>query len=331
MKELNSKNTKALMDLSVVIPVYNEGNNIDELCRRLIYTLDKQGILRYEIIFIDDGSKDYTCKRITDVCNADKKVKLIRLSRNFGQAAALAAGFDNSYGRIIVTLDGDLQHSPEDIPKLLEKMKEGYDIVSGWRKHRIDGLIMRRLPSLIANKIIRLTSGVKLHDFGSTLKAYKREVIENIELYGELHRFIPALASWQGISIAEVPITNTMRRSGKSKYGISRTFSVILDILTVKFLTSYISRPLHFFGAIGTVFFGIGFLVAILLTVGYYFLDLQIKENLGNLIFSMLMMTLGFQLTAIGLSLEVSTRIYHHTGKRKIYVIKDVISKKDLV
>lgn len=329
MKEISPKNFKALTDLSVVIPVYNEEGNVDELYQRLKIVLDEQD-LRYEIIFIDDGSKDNTPKRISDICNADEKVKLIRLRRNFGQAAALAAGFDNSRGKIIVTLDADLQHFPEDIPRLLEKMKEGYDIVSGWRKHRVDSLIMRRLPSLIANKIIGLISGVRLHDFGTTLKAYKREVIENIELFGELHRYIPVLASWQGINIAEVPIVNTPRRSGKGKYGISRTFRVILDILTVKFLTSYITGPLHFFGGVGMISFGIGFLVAVILTTGYFFFDLQIDKNLGSLIFSVLMMILGFQLIAIGLFLEVGTRIYHRASKRKVYVIKEIISKREM-
>jgi hypothetical protein len=221
-------------------------------------------------------------------------------------------------------MDGDLQHFPEDIPLLLAKIDDGFDVASGWRKKRVDNFLIRRLPSLIANRLMAWISGVSLHDFGTTFKAYRREVIENIDLYGELHRFIPALASWQGITIAEVPIQNIVRPKGKSNYGLGRTFRVLMDLLTVKFMISYIARPLHFFGIAGLGLFTVGFAIALFLTLMYYFGNLIMSEHLGNLIFSMLCMVLGIQLTALGLSLEVGVRTYHTTHNRRIYALREV-------
>lgn len=314
-------------EISIVIPFYNEQENVKELYTRLKKVLDAAG-RSYEIIFVDDGSRDSTFKIAKGIQEADPVVGLVRLRRNFGQTAGLSAGFDHSKGDIIIAMDGDLQHFPEDIPLLLAKIDEGYDIASGWREKRVDNFILRRLPSLVANKLMAMLSGIKLHDFGTTFKAYRREVLENVELYGELHRFIPALASWQGVSIAEVPIQNIVRPQGKSKYGLSRTFRVLMDLLTVKFMISYVARPLHFFGLIGLAFFLIGFTIALIITLFYYFGDLIINQHLGNLIFSMLMMVLGVQLIAVGLSLEVSARIYHTTHERRIYAVRSVHRKE---
>lgn len=313
--------------LSIVVPLNNEEANVVELHRRLsdvLATLDKT----YEIVFVDDGSTDRTFMLLRDLAERDNNLVVLRLKRNFGQTAALAAGFQNSAGLVIVSMDGDLQDHPEDIPLLLEKIDEGYDLVSGWRKVRAENLILRRIPSLIANKLMALISGVPLHDFGTTFKAYRREVIDGIELYGELHRFIPALASWEGISMTEVVTQHSSREGGKSHYGISRTYRVLLDLLAVKFLVSYLNRPLRFFGTIGLFIFALGFGVALLITLLYYFGDLVIHDNLGNLMFAMLSMVVGLQLIAVGLSLEVSSRIYHHVSGRKTYAIRQVLGHR---
>jgi glycosyltransferase involved in cell wall biosynthesis len=226
-------------------------------------------------------------------------------------------------------MDGDLQDHPEEIPKLLAKIDEGYDLVSGWRHKRADHFLRRQLPSRIANKLMAWLSGVPLHDFGTTFKVYRREVLEQVELYGELHRFIPALASWQGIRIAEVQVTHSPRLAGESHYGLGRIVRVFLDLLTVKFLISYLARPLQFFGMIGLGFFGVGFTVALVITLLYYFGGLVIHNHLGNLIFAMLMMVVGVQLIATGLSLEVSSRTYHHVTRKKIYTLREVVSHED--
>lgn len=314
-------------EISVVVPLYNEEDSVSELYARLKKVLD--GLARsYEIVLVDDGSRDRTFEIAKGIQERDPLVTLVRLRRNFGQTAGLAAGFDHASGDIIVAMDGDLQHFPEDIPALLAKIDEGYDIVSGWRERRVDNFLLRRLPSLVANRLMALLSGVRLHDFGTTFKAYRREALEGVDLYGELHRFIPALASWQGVAIAEVPIRNIVRPKGKSKYGLSRTFRVLFDLLTVKFMISYVARPLHFFGIVGLAFFGVGFTVALIITLMYYFGDLVVGEHIGNLIFAMLMMVLGVQLGAMGLSLEVSSRIYHATHARKIYAVRSVHSAR---
>jgi len=310
-------------EISVVVPLYNEEESVAELYERLKKVLNALN-RSYEIVFVDDGSRDRTFEIAGKIQEKDHLVTLVRLRRNFGQTAGLAAGFDHASGDVIVAMDGDLQHFPEDIPALLHKIDEGCDIASGWREKRVDNFLMRRLPSLIANKLMAWLSGVSLHDFGTTFKAYRREILDNVDLYGELHRFIPALASWQGVKIAEVPIKNIVRPKGKSNYGLSRTFRVLMDLLTVKFMISYVSRPLHFFGFIGLVFFSVGFVVAFIITALYYFSDLVVGEHLGNLIFSMLMMVLGVQLAAIGLSLEVSSRIYHTTHKQSIYAVRSI-------
>ena len=241
------KYENATIDCSIVVPLYNEELAVSELYRRLTDTMKKTG-LTYEIIFVDDGSTDKTLDLTKDIAEKDAAVTLVELRRNFGQTPALAAGFDLAKGRIIVSMDGDLQHSPEEIPDFLEKINQGYDVVSGWRSRRVDNMILRRIPSRVANWLAAKISGVDIHDFGTTFKAYKCEVIEQLNLYGEMHRFIPALLSQSGVNIVEIPITNIVRSRGASNYGITRTFRVVFDLITLKFLLGYISRPLHFFG-----------------------------------------------------------------------------------
>jgi len=310
------------MELSIVIPIYNESAVINELYARLKKMLDMRGA-SYEIIFVNDCSRDGSLALIKKLASDDITVKYIDLKRNFGQTAALAAGFDYATGDIIVSMDGDLQHLPEDIPMLLDKMKDGYDIVSGWRKKRTDNMFFRKLPSWTANYLMYKLSGIKIHDFGTTLKAYKREVIKNINLYGELHRFIPALAAQQGISICEVPIQNPHRKSGKSNYGISRTIRVALDLMTVKFLISYSTRPLHIFGLIGLIFFCIGFFINVIFTGLWLFDRADYDNNKGLVLFSVMTIIIGIQFIVLGLLSEILVRIYFETTRKKIYCVRE--------
>ena len=245
-----SRNAHDAPQLSIVVPLFNEAGTIHELHQRLTEVLFLIG-LSSEIVYVDDGSSDGTTEALTTIAEHDPRVRLTSLARNYGQTAALAAGFDAASGEVIVAMDGDLQHAPEEIPKLLAKLGEGYDIVSGWREQRVDNLWTRRVPSRIANWLMAKLSGVSLHDFGTTFKAYRAPVIKRIRLHGDLHRFIPALASWGGARIAEVPIANIPRPQSQSHYGLSRTWRVAADLITVRFLLRYVTRPLHFFGPVG--------------------------------------------------------------------------------
>src|SRR5882724_8488228 len=246
--------------LSIVIPIHNEEPSLLPLYDRLTFFFFKQQTA-YEILFIDDASTDRSFELLANLVETDERLKVIRLRRNFGQTAALSAGFHEAEGDVIIAMDGDLQHAPEDIPALLRKIDEGYDIASGWRKERVDNALTRKIPSRIANWLMAKASGVYLRDFGTTFKAYRAEVLKDVHLYGELHRFIPALASFYGARVAEVPIQNTPRESGASHYGLSRTFRVLFDILTIRFLLKYFTRPMHFFGAIGLAGTGLGSLM----------------------------------------------------------------------
>src|SRR5579872_5280829 len=238
--------------LSIVIPIHNEEHSILPLYDRLTVVLEK--LQRpYEILFVDDASNDRSFELLANLVETDGHLKVIRLRRNFGQTAALSAGFHEAKGEIIIAMDGDLQHAPEDIPALLEKINEGYDIASGWRKERVDNALTRKIPSRIANWLMARASGMELRDFGTTFKAYRAEILNDVNLYGELHRFIPALASFYGARVAEVPIRNTQRAVGSSHYGLSRTFRVLFDILTIRFLLKYFTRPMHFFGTMGLI------------------------------------------------------------------------------
>jgi glycosyltransferase involved in cell wall biosynthesis len=310
------------MTISVVIPLYNEEENVQELHSRLKNVLDKLDT-DYELLFIDDGSSDNTLKLLQDIQLQDNTVVVLSLRRNFGQTAAFAAGFDYSRGDIIITMDGDLQNDPNDIPKLIELMKDN-DLVSGWRKKRKDPFISRRLPSIMANWLISKVTGVNLHDYGCSLKAYKRDVIKNLKLYGEMHRFIPAVASWYGVRIAEVETEHHPRVRGKSKYGISRTMKVVLDLITVKFLQSFSTKPLQFFGPIGLASGLLGFLISTYLAIGKLIADKEIGGR-PLLLLGALLIIVGIQFIGMGLLGEMMVRVYHETQKKPIYVIKKVI------
>lgn len=309
--------------LSIVIPVHNEEASMLPLYDRLSSVLRSLG-REYEIIIIDDASTDRSFALLANLVETDDHLKIVRLRRNFGQTAALAAGFDQARGEVIISLDGDLQHDPEDIPALLAKIDEGYDIASGWRKHRIDNALTRRLPSRIANWLMAKASGVDLRDFGTTFKAYRAEVLKDINLYGELHRFIPALASFYGARIAEVPIRNTPRPTGKSHYGLGRTFNVLFDILTIKFLLSYFTRPMQFFGRIGLLGTSIG--TAIL---GYLFVyritGHEIVAQHGPLMVAgVVLLLVGMVMFTTGILGEVMMRTYFESQGRRIYAIREI-------
>jgi glycosyltransferase involved in cell wall biosynthesis len=313
--------------LSIVIPFFDEEENVEEMHRRLKVVLERLG-RTYEIIYVDDGSRDRTYETLRAIFERDAVVRVIKLRRNFGQTAGLQAGFDHAQGEVVISMDGDLQHDPEEIPLFLAKIDEGYDIVSGWRKERKDNALIRKFPSFIANRMMKKLTKVPIHDFGTTFKAYRREVIKTIHLYGELHRFIPALISREGFKITELPISNINRLKGKSKYGISRVKRVFFDLLTVKFMVSFIDRPLQFFGMIGAAFGGGGFLTALILTLGYYIFGWPIKENLGWLIFSVFLMILGVFFIMTGLLAEVISRIYFQTHNIRIYSVDRVDDRK---
>jgi glycosyltransferase involved in cell wall biosynthesis len=278
----------------------------------------------YELIYIDDGSQDKSVEVIKRVTADDPHARLIILRRNFGQTPALAAGFDAACGKIILAMDSDLQHNPEEIPKFLEKIDEGYDIVSGWREKRVDNLLIRRIPSMVANRLMKYLSGVDIHDFGTTFKAYRAEVIKNVRLYGELHRFIPALASSIGAKICELPIQNINRPFGKSSYGLSRTIRVLFDLITVKFLLNYLTRPLQFFGLLGLGTFGLGSLIGISLLFKKIFFGTDIFVQHAPLtLLSVLLIIISVSFVSMGLLGEVLSRIYHESTGRRIYYVRE--------
>ena len=316
-------------EISIVVPFFNEEENVEELYQRLTKALARLGRAD-ELIFVDDGSTDGTRRLLGGIFKKDRRVQVIRMKKNFGQTAGLQAGFDYARGDIIISMDGDLQHDPAEIPLFLDKMDEGFDIVSGWRKKRVDNPFLRKFPSWVANRMMKFLSGVAIHDFGTTYKAYRRSALKNVRLYGELHRFIPALISRQGVKIAEIPIKNIVRLRGKSKYGLSRVRRVFFDLLTVKFMISFIDRPLQLFGLIGFILGGIGFAIAATITVGFYFFGWHIRENLGNLLLAVFLMVVGIQLIMTGLLAEVISRIYHASHKIKIYNAEEFLFHRPL-
>jgi glycosyltransferase involved in cell wall biosynthesis len=300
---------------SIVVPFHNEEENVTVLYARLKQVMEQVGE-SFELVLVDDGSNDRTYKLLEEIAAVDSRVLVVKLRRNFGQTSALAAGFDHASGEFILAMDGDLQHDPNDIPNFLEKLDEGYDVVSGWRKERIDNFVFRRIPSRCANWMMARLSGVDIHDFGTTFKAYRREIIHNIPLYGEMHRFIPALASWYGASICEIPIHNINRERGKSHYGLGRTFRVFFDLLTIRFLLRYMSRPLHFFGGLGALGILGGTGVALILLVMKILnpaMDMMHHHGPMFVIGSVLILA-GIQLLAIGLLGELQVR-HHYTGQ----------------
>ncbi|HEX4308555.1 MAG TPA: glycosyltransferase family 2 protein [Acidobacteriaceae bacterium] len=310
---------------SIVVPFHNEEENVTTLYDRLKEVMEHVGD-SFELVFVDDGSNDRTCRLLEEIAAVDSRVLIVKLRRNFGQTSALAAGFDHAEGEFILAMDGDLQHDPGEIPVFLEKLEEGYDVVSGWRRERIDNFVMRRFPSRCANWLMAKLSGVDIHDFGTTFKAYRREVIHNIPLYGEMHRFIPALASWYGASICEVPITNVNRERGKSHYGIGRTFRVFFDLMTIRFLLKYMTRPLHFFGLLGALgIFGGGGISAFLLALKVITHQHVMDEHGPLFVIAGVMMIAGTQLLALGLLGELQVRHYHTAAQRAPYSIDRLV------
>ena len=303
---------------SVVVPFHNEEENLRALYRRLTKVMEEIGE-DYELVFVDDGSADRTQAIMREISALDPRVTGIRLRRNFGQTAALAAGFDYAQGEVIIAMDGDLQHQPEDIPRFLAKLEEGYDVVSGWRQNRQDGFL-RAFPSRVANKLMALASGVPIHDFGTTFKAYRREVLERIPIYGQMHRFLPAMASVEGALIAEVPIEDKPRVNGQSHYGLSRTFRVMFDILTIRLIVRYFSRPLHFFGGVGAAMIGVASLLAswLLFKKLYWREDIFI-QNGPMLLFDAVAFLGGVQFLGLGLLGDLFTRLYYAPEQRDIY------------
>ncbi|MCU1305524.1 MAG: hypothetical protein JWN45_219 [Acidobacteriaceae bacterium] len=313
---------------SIVVPFHNEEESVTTLYDRLTAVMEATGE-SFEMVFVDDGSTDGTFRLLREILAVDSRVAVVKLRRNFGQTSALAAGFDHATGEYIIAMDGDLQHDPDDIPLFLEKVAEGYDVVSGWRKRRIDNFVMRRIPSRIANWMMAKLSGVDIHDFGTTFKAYRSDILHQIPLYGELHRFIPALASWLGASICEVPIKNVNRERGNSHYGISRTFRVMFDLLTIRFLLKYLSRPLHFFGTLGLLSMFTGSMVALGLTVVKIFRHVNIMDDHGPLVvFAAVLLVFGVQLLALGLLGEMQVRHYHEPSRRAPYSVDRVLRAK---
>jgi glycosyltransferase involved in cell wall biosynthesis len=312
--------------LSVVIPAYNEEENVPILYEKLKKVLDGLG-QDYETIFVDDGSTDGTYQRLKQLAEKDSRLKVIRFKRNYGQTAAMSAGFEHAKGDVIITLDADLQNDPEDIPLLLEKLKEGYHVVSGWRKDRKDPFLSKKLPSMIANWLISKITGVHLHDYGCTLKAYRAEVVKDLELFGDMHRFLPALTKRGGARITEVVVRHHPRMFGMSKYGIGRTVRVLLDIMLVKFLNEYINKPLYMFGSVGFLLLVLGLFSLFYLI----FLKLFLEEPIGKrplLILSVLLILAGIQLISTGLLAELLVRIYYRTKDTKPYVIQEKINLK---
>ena len=310
------------MKISVVIPIYNEEENVTLLYEELTEVM-KSMACSYEILFVDDGSTDSTLSILQSIQAADQRIVVVKFRRNFGQTAAMSAGFDYSSGDVIITMDGDLQNDPRDIPRFIQKIEDGFDVVTGWRHDRKDAFLNRRLPSIIANKIISWTTGVALHDYGCTLKAFRKEVIKNIHLYGEMHRFIPAIASGMGISFTEIKVNHRARQFGTSKYGISRTIRVVLDLITVKFLLSYATRPIQIFGLLGVISGTAGFLIALIMTIQRQFFDIPLSDR-PMLLLAIVLIFVGIQFISIGLIGELQARTYHETQKKPVYYVKEV-------
>jgi glycosyltransferase involved in cell wall biosynthesis len=320
--------SESSISYSIVVPFFNEQENIPPLYMKLTEVMDGLGE-PYELVFVDDGSRDNSFKVLSDIYEHDRRVNLVRLRRNFGQTAALKAGFDFARGEIIISMDGDLQHDPEEIPRFLEKIEEGYDLVSGWRYARRDHWLMRQLPSRAANWMMARLSGVELHDFGTTFKAYRREIIQEIQLYGELHRFIPALASTTGARITEVPIENLNRKSGKSNYGIGRTIRVFLDLLVVKFLLDYSTRPLQFFGLLGMAGTGVGLALAMFLAFEKIYYHTAVMAEHGPLMLLAVALFLsGVQFISMGFLGEMLARTYYESQNKPIYALREVKSHR---
>ena len=311
--------------ISIVIPVFNESESIGFLLDEVIDVMASHNF-NFELIVVNDGSKDNTHKVLKQLSCKIKELSVISLRKNYGQTAAMSAGFDNSTGDIVITMDGDLQNDPNDIPKLISEINSGYDLICGWRFDRKDKLIKRKIPSRIANKLIANVTGLKLHDYGCSLKAYRREIIDDIKLYGELHRFLPVLANIEGAKIKEIKVNHRSRKYGFSKYGIDRTFRVLMDLFTVWFMTKFLTRPMYGFGFVGIISILISFIMS-----SYLFIVKILGEDIGNrpmLVFALILGVAGVQLFSFGLLSELLIRTYHESQNRPIYRIRSIISKK---
>ena len=309
--------------VSVVIPLFNEGENLRPLYRNLRSEMDETGYT-WEVIFVDDGSTDNTFRLLQELHNQDNHVRVLRLRRNYGQTAALAAGFDAARGAAIVSLDGDLQNDPQDIGRLVEKLDEGYDVVSGWRARRQESFWLRRLPSKVANWLISLTTGLRLHDYGCTLKAYRSEIIKELRLYGEMHRFIPALMWGNGARIAELSVQHRPRLHGKSKYGLSRTLRVLLDLVTIKFCLTSLNKPLRFFGLIGLATSGAGLATCVYLATLRIFWGQPLADR-PFLLLGVLLVVTGVQFLCVGILAEIQIRTYHESSQKPAYAIREIL------
>jgi glycosyltransferase involved in cell wall biosynthesis len=324
---LLSTTSPATPELSIVIPVRNESANVEPLCRELAQTLTAWG-RPYEVILIDDGSTDDTFARLASLQAADPRLRVIRFRRNFGQTAAFAAGFAHARGRYIVTADGDLQNDPADIPRMVERLEQDpCDIVCGWRQKRRDPFFTRRIPSMLANRLISRATGVRLHDYGCSLKVFRAEVVKPLKLYGEMHRFLPAIASEMGVTIAEMVVNHRARKHGESKYGLSRTIRVVLDLLTVKFLLSYSTKPLQIFGLVGGGMALAGVIVSAYLAYVRLF-GYQSIANRPLLLFGILLIFSGIQLITLGLLAELQSRTYHESQDKPTYVIRQILEAR---
>ena len=319
------------VDLSVVLPIYNEEENISLLAQELLPVLESLD-RSFEIICVDDGSSDGSFEALKRLHQADCRVRVVRFRRNFGQTAAFAAGFDRARGDIVFTMDADLQNDPADIPRLLDKMGEGYDVVSGWRQNRWQegpgAFLTRKIPSATANWLISATTGVHLHDYGCSLKAYRNEVIKGIRLYGDMHRYVPAIASQFGVTVAEVPVHYRSRRFGSSKYGAGRIIKVLLDLMTVKFLLSYTTQPIQIFGLWGLISLGLGFAIGIYLTIVKILYQIDLADR-PLLLLAVLLVMIGIQLISLGLIGEVMARTYHETQNKPIYTVREELGNDE--
>lgn len=323
LEKLATQNSEPSYQVSVIVPVYNEVESLPILIESIATALQQTDLV-YEIICVDDGSKDGSGELLKKLARERQDLRAVILRRNYGQSAAMSAGFDHARGDAIITMDGDLQNDPADIPLLLEKLNEGYDLVSGWRKNRQDDKISRLIPSKIANKLIGKVTGVKLHDYGCSLKAYRSELAADLNLYGELHRFLPALAFIEGAIITEIPVRHHARRFGKSKYGIWRTFRVLMDLTTISFMKKFLTKPMHVFGLLGMVSMMFGLLIGLYLT----FLKLGLGYSIGNrplLTLGVVLLLAGVQLFSFGLLAELLMRTYHESQGRPIYRVRDVV------
>src|ERR1044072_4412591 len=314
-------------EVSVFLPVYNEEQNIEPLNTRLTSSLEQLD-RTFEIIYVDDGSIDKSLAKLREIAARDGRVRVIALRRNYGQTAAMSAGIDHARGEILIPMDAALQNDPTDISRLLEKLDEGFDVVSGWRKDRKDKWLTRRLPSTLANRLISAISGVELHDYGCTLKAYRRDVLADVKLYGEMHRFIPIYAHWSGARVTEIPVAHHARSAGKSKYGLSRTIKVMFDLITIKFMSSYLTKPLYLFGSAGIVCLIISFFSLVLALYFRFVRDVHLNRMpLATL--AMIMFAMGVQFIFMGLLAEMIVRTYHESQNKPTYLIRERINLED--